>query len=58
MPVFSLGEGRGRHLLVTQEVPEEAQRLPRRVHRDLVPSSADRHECQALVGDRPPTHLF
>jgi hypothetical protein len=38
-------------------VAEETQRLPRRVHRDLVPGSADRHERQALVGDRPPTHL-
>ena len=58
MSVSSLGEGRGRHLLVTQEVTEKAQRLPRCVHRDLMAGSTDRHERQALVGDRPPTHLF
>jgi hypothetical protein len=28
------------------------------VHRDLVTGSADRHERQAFVVDRPPTHLF
>ena len=53
-----LGERRWGHLGACQEVAEERQRLPRRVQRHLMPSAADRDECQALVHDRPSTNLF
>lgn len=51
------GERRRGHLGAGQEVAEERERLARRVQRHLMPGSADRHERQALVEDRPSANL-
>lgn len=50
--IYRLGHG-----LISQEVLEELQALPRAVEWNLVPCASDRHQCQTLVHLAPPTNL-
>ena len=50
--IYRLGHG-----LISQEVLEELQALPRTVQGNLVPCTSDRHQCQSLVHLAPPTNL-